>query len=320
MSDKEVEDIANNLLKHLGPTMSKISGERILKHLNKKDRDDLKNVLEFFSIQSEKKIALDNAALPKNFKMKQEIQFMDNLFANLLGIQDNNPIKVMIEQGDPKILYSRILNSEQKAQAFQKNIHDIYYKIAKLERMSQFEKFQDSLGIDTFISHTQSAERLNKHVKYLLRSRKRFSKRIVERHVDIFKEAAGYLETLLIVLYGMNLIIKNKYKPFKEIRNKHPMGNIVRELGKETLFASLVKPYNSHIRNSIQHSTYQIDAIERKIEFFDKEYHLIMMFSDFVNYVQEIGKLEIMLSRIEYELSYFKFIEYQKYRETLFKN
>ena len=187
-------------------------------------------------------------------------------------------------------------------------------------RMPQFKKFQESLGTDTFISHTQSAERLNKHVKYLLRTRKRFSKRIVERHVDIFKESVGYLETLFIMLYGMNLIIKKKYKPFKEIRNKHQIGSIVRDLEKEKLFADLVKPYNPHIRNSIQHSTYQIDVIEKKIEFFDREYHLVMAFSDFVNYVQTIGRLEIMLSRIEYELSHLRFLEYQKYRENLFKN
>ncbi len=318
--DKDVEEIGDKLLEYLGPIMSKISGEKIPKRLNKKDRDDLKNTLDFFSIQGEKKTALDNSVLPKNFKINQQIQFMDNLFANMLGIQDSNPTKLMIEQGDPKILYSRMLNSEKKANAFQKNIHDIYYKIGKLGRMSQFEKFQESIGIDTFISHSQSAERLNKHVKYLLRSRKRFSKRIIERHIDIFKESAGYLETLFFILYGMNLIIKNKYKPFKEIRNKYQIGSIVKELEKEGLFVSLVKPYNPHIRNSIQHSTHQIDSIEKKIEFFDREYHLVMDFADFVNYVQKIGVLEIMLSRIEYELSHLKFLEYQKYREIFFKN
>ena len=117
----------------------------------------------------------------------------------------------------------------------------------------------------------------------------------------------------------MNLIIQDKYKSFKDIRNKHSVGNMVRELKELDLFSTLIDIYNPHIRNSIQHMTYQIDGLEKKIEFTDRKYTKIMTFSDFVAYVQEIGKLAMMLSRIEYELNYFKFVEYQKYRETLFK-
>jgi len=133
------------------------------------------------------KSKIDSQTLPIDFKTKQQIQLMDNVFANLLGIDTKNPLKLMIEQGDPKELYVSLLKSKTKGQKFQKNIHDIYHKIGKLDRMTQFEEFQQS-------------------------------------------------------------------------------------------------------------------------------------FSDFVTYVQEIGKLAMMLSRIEYELNHLRFIEYQKIRKSLFKN
>ena len=136
----------------------------------------------------------------------------------------------------------------------------------------------------------------------------------------MFKEISGHLETLIIILYGLHLIIKDKYKPFKEIRNTNAIGNMIHELKKSKMFFPLINAYNPHIRNSIEHTTYQIDALEKNIEFTDRQYTTTMIFSEFANYVKEIGILCMMLSRIEYELSYIRFVEYQKYRNSLFKN
>lgn len=320
ISEKEVKEIANGILDVLRPIVSKISDEKIPKRFKKKDLKDFGNSIKWLSEIGQMKSEIDAQTLPVDFKTKKQFQIMDTLLRGFFGTDIENPSKLMVDEGDPKILYARLLKSETKAKEFQKNIHDIYYKIGKLGKMPQFEEFQQSLGIDTFISHTQSAERFNKHAKYLLKDRKRFSKRIVERHVDIFKEVSGHLETLIIILYGMNLIIQNKYKSFKDIRNKYSIGIMVRELKKLDLFSPLINAYNPHIRNSIHHSTYQLDVLEKKIEFTDRKYTKIMTFSDFVNYVQEIGILGMMLSRIEYELNYLKFVEYQKYRESLFRN
>ena len=320
ISEKEVKEIANGILDVLRPIVSKISDEKIPKRFKKKDLKDFGNSIKWLSEIGQMKSEIDAQTLPVDFKTKKQFQIMDTLLRGFFGTDIENPSKLMVDEGDPKILYARLLKSETKAKEFQKNIHDIYYKIGKLGKMPQFEEFQQSLGIDTFISHTQSAERFNKHAKYLLKDRKRFSKRIFERHVDIFKEVSGHLETLIIILYGMSLIIQNKYKSFKDIRNKYSIGTMIRELKKLDLFSPLIEMYNPHIRNSIQHVTYQIDSPEKKIEFTDRKYTMIMTFSDFVNYVKEIGILGMMLSRIEYELNYLKFVEYQKYRESLFRN
>ena len=320
ITEKEIKDMANGVLDALRPIVSKISDEKIPKRFKKKDLKDFGDSVKWLSqignIQSE----LDSQTLPKDFKTKKQFQIMDTLLGGLLGTDVENPSQLMLDQGDPKILYSRLLKSETRGSEFQKRIHAIYYKIAKLGKLPQFEEFQQSLGLDTFISHTQSAERINKHVKYLLKDRKSFSKRIVERHVDIFKEISGNLETLIIILYGMNLILQDKYLPFKEIRNKKSIGNMVRELKKLELFSPLIEMYDVHIRNSIQHSTYEVDSLEKKITLTDRKHVKIMTFSDFVIYVQTMAKQSIMLSRIEYEYTYFKFVEYQKYRKTIFKN
>ena len=186
-SEEEIKKIGKQYLDFFRPIVSKISGEKLPKKLNKNELNDLGNFLNWLTKMGQIKSQIDSQTLPRDFKTKQQMQLMDNVFANLLGVDTENPAKLMIEQGDSKELYVSLLKSETKGQEFQKNIHDVYYKIGKLDRMTQLEEFQQSLGIDTFISHTQSAERINKNAKYLLRDRKRFSKRITERHVDIFR-------------------------------------------------------------------------------------------------------------------------------------
>lgn len=320
LSEDDVKELVNGILNELGPIASKIDGQKLPKRLKKKDLKNFGKYVNYLIQAGNAKSRLDSQTLPKDFKTKQQMLSLETVFTNLLGIQGDNPTKVLADELDPKTLYEYLLKSKSKAEKFQNAIHTVYYKIGKLNRIPQLEKFQQSLGIDTVVSHAQSAERFNKHAKYLLRTRKNFSKRIVERHVNIFKEVSGHLETLIIILYGLHLIIKDKYKPFKEIRNTDFIGNMVNELKKSEMFSPLISAYNPHIRNSIQHTTYSIDPVEKKIEFTDRKYNTTMTFSEFVNYVKDIGILCIMLTRIEQELNYLKFVEYQKYRETIFKN
>lgn len=320
LSEDEVKEFVNGLLNLFGPIVTKIDGQKLPKRLKKKDLKNIRECFNYLIQAGNAKSKLDSQTLPKDFKTKQQMLFVETIFANLFGIPGDNPTKVFVDEGDPKVLYEYLLKSKSKAEKFQNTIHAVYYKIGKLNRMPQLEKFQQSLGMDTFISHAQSAERFNKHVKYLLRTRKNFSKRIVERHVNIFKDVSGHLETIIIILYGLHLIIKDKYKPFKEIRNNNFIGNMVNELKRSEMFSPLISAYNPHIRNAIQHTTYQIDPVEKKVEFIDRKYNKTMTFSEFVNSVKDTGILCMMLTRIEQELNYLKFVEYQKYRETLFKN
>ncbi len=319
LTDEEIAEISQKILDGIRPIAAKLSGEKLPKRLKKKDQKKFVDIIRYFENIGKRSNLLNYTTLPQDFKSKQQVELVDEFLGDLFGLKTENPIQEMVEHMNLKILYDRLIQNKTQATNIQKTIHEIFYTIGKAGRIEQFEKLTQSMGFENAVASFQSAERINQKVRYVLQSRKRFSKRIVERHIEIYKEISGFLETIIIILYGMKLIIANKYKPFKEIRNKNPIGNIVKELKKDKSFSILIGSYNHLIRNSIMHSTYNLDPLEKKIEFFDKDKKLLMEFSEFVSYIGEITRRAIILSRLEYELTYLRFIDYKEKRAQVLK-
>lgn len=317
LSDKEIDEITDNIVDALRPIAAKLAGEKLPKRISKIDKSDFRELIRYFEDLSKKQTHLNSATLPKDFKTKQQIQLADQLFSDLFGLKSENPVGEMVEAFNPKIAYRKHCPSEEYATKMQNKIHQILYNIGKIGKIQQFTNLMNSVGEDTFYASFQSAERINKKIKYIMKNRKTFTKRITENYIEFYKEISGFFEISVILLYGLKLILKNDYKPFSEIRKNNPVGNIVKELKKEEPFLTLIDVYNPHIRNSVAHVTYHLDPLNKTIEFVDNKERVLMSFSEFISYVQEVTRRAMILCRIEYELSYLRFVEYKKQREKI---
>ena len=102
------------------------------------------------------------------------------------------------------------------------------------------------------------------------------------------------------------MLADNKYNTIPKIR-KNPNGNLIKELQKDPLLASMIKPYDIHIRNAFAHGINFIDPVEQKIVLADNKKEFKITFKEFVFHVQEVAGMLSVLSRIEHQMSLARF-------------
>ena len=127
------------------------------------------------------------------------------------------------------------------------------------------------------------------------------------------------METFVIILYGVNLLINHKYKSFDEIKNNFTVGNMVKSLKKVEQFEKLLGMYTPTIRNSVIHISYQIDPLNKTLEFSDKKTKILLSFEEFILYVQEMTRCAILVSQLEREYNYLRLLEYKQKRDLILK-
>lgn len=319
LSEEEIRQISEKILNGLRTVAEKLTDEKLPKRLPKQDLQSVGDILKYFQTLGKQQSLLSNATLPKDFKNQQQVLLADKFLNDLFGLKTNNPVEEILPYLNPKLVYDKISSNTEYTEKMQNSIHQIFYEMEKVGRLNQFTKLINSFTPEYAFASIQGAERLNKNLKYILKIRKRFTRRIVENYINIYKEVSGFIETPIAVLFGMNLIIKNKYKSFIEIKNNYLTGHIVNELKQERLFLPLIVAYNPQIRNSIMHSTHSMNFVKRIIEFVDKKGKTDMSYEEFILYVQEITRLAVLLSRIESELQYLQFLGYKQRREQIRK-
>lgn len=314
--DEDVIEFEKAILETLRPMAAKLSGEKMPKKFTKKQRKEIKEAMNLFGNFGNILNQLENQTLPRDFKSKQQINYYDKMFGLLFGTQDNDPIKKITSGLNPKPFYDRISPSPQYAENMQRQIHQIFSKMAQKGVLAKFDIFLQSIGQDYFIANSQSAMRINENLEYLLKPRKRITKQIVEKYIVNYKEVSGFLEGLIAILYGIKLILDGKYRSFTELQN-NAVANMVRVLKKEVLFKTLLNIYTPSIRNSVIHVNYQIDYLNKTIEFADRKGKVTLSFEEFVVYVQEVTRRAVIISQLEREYAYLRYLAYQKVREDV---
>lgn len=319
LTDEEISKLSVNILNALRPIVEKISEESIPKRINKKEQQEIGNILRYFQNMGNISTELNSATLPKDFKTKQQFLLADKFLSDMFGLQSQNPVEEIIDNLNPKIAYDKICSDVEFNKKFQNCIHQIFYEMEKSGRLQKFSELIHSMGLDYAFASIQSAERLNKKISYVLKSRKQFTRRIIDNYIESYKEVTGFIELPIRILYGMLLILHDQYKEFSQIK-KIPIGAIMDILKKEKLFSFLIETYDPHIRNSIIHETYPMNFAKREIDFIDNKEQTKMSFEKFVIHVQDITRRAIMLSRIEFELQYLQYLGYKEQRAKIIKN
>jgi len=315
ISEKDVKDLIKNLLDVIAPIVEKASGEKVPRKIPKNKIRQVKSAIEYFQDVAQRTDAVKKREdIPDKEKKEQEMQLLDELLGTMFGIEGDNPVENITERLNPKLSYEKRIPDKKYREKIRTTIWEILYEIDRQKKLKLLEDFLQSIGLDNFFANSQSAQRLNLKIPYIMKDRKRITRTIAERYLDSYKEVAGFLESLIVILYGFLCILRGKYKTYPDLR-KEPIGKLVNLLKKEEKFNILIEPYDTRIRNSIVHVSYHIDSMARKIEFMDRDKKFSKTFEEFVEYVKEITRRAIILCHMEEEINYLKFRAYSNLRK-----
>lgn len=317
LSKEELEKIATDLLKGFASILPKMTGKEINIKITDKDKENTKNILQYFMNISKEKTQLDNLTLPKANKLKQEFQFAEKIFSDIMGVE--NPISQIISSYNLKEIYLKYNFDKKYASQSHDEIQQIMNIIIRNGSSDKFSEFLKTIDETSAYASFQFVTRIGKIEKDLIKNRKYFSQRIVEKYIQYYKEIVPYIDILIPLWYGTYLIKNNKYKSISDIR-KIPNGVILKEFEKDILFSGMIKPYNHHIRNAFAHGTYFIDPIEHTITLKDNRSEIKKSFKEFVTHVQEIMGMLSILSRIEHEMSFARFKIFESEKIKLFQH
>ena len=144
ISEKELDKISKNLLKGLLSILPKMAGESLDIKITKEDKKITKDVLCYFMDKSKEKTKLDNRVLPKNDKLQQEMQFVENLFADLLGTESENPVSEIVSSYDLKQIYLKYNSDKKYVEQAHENMQSMMSAIIKkmdyLKNLTNFFK------------------------------------------------------------------------------------------------------------------------------------------------------------------------------------
>ena len=316
ISEEELEKIATNLLKGLSSVLPKMMGEHLEIKITENDKKTTRDVLQYFIDASKEKIQLDSLVLPKDNKLKLQLKFAEKMFSDIIGVE--NPISKIIASYGLKEAYRRYNFDKKYAEQSHENIQKIMSIVIQNGLSDRFTEFLYTIEETSAYASFQFMNRISKMEKDLLKNRKYFSQKIVEKYIQYCKEIISYIDMLIPLWYGTYLLKNNKYKSVPEIR-KIPNGVILKEFEKDPLFAYILRPYNHNIRNAFAHGIYFIDPVEKTITLKDNKVEMKKTFKEFVIHVQNITGLLFILSRIEHEMSFARFKIFESEKKKLFK-
>lgn len=318
ISEKELEKISTDLLKRISSILPKLVGENLDIKITKDDKESTKEVFRYFMDKSKEKTRLDRLTLPADTKLKQGMQFAENLIAELMGTETENPISEIVSAYNLKQTYMTYNSDKKYAEQAHKNMQEIMNKIMNNGISEKFDEFLQTLDDTSAYALFQFAVRIAKTEKDMLKEREYFSQKITEKYIGYYKDVSTCVDLLIPIVYGVKLLSDNKYKTVAEIR-KNPNGNLLKELEKDPLFADLIKPYDLHIRNAFAHGTNFIDPVKKKIVLKDKKKESVMTFKEFVIHVQQILGMLSVLSRVKHEMSLARFKVFEFEKKKLFE-
>lgn len=314
-TEKDIKKFMKDFIHEFKPYAAKLTGENIPISF---DSDDLQNIKKFIDLAndySQKENSIANQNISEQAKLQKRMDLADDILKSVLGLSSNSPALELAQISNPKNSYEKIIPDINYRTLMRGTIHKVLYTIDQMGKLEQINNFIKSMRPDDVFAMSQSAIRINEIIQYVLKTRKRITKEIVEQYVEDYKEISGFLEPLIVVFFGMQQIIQNKYKLFTEIKEKIPIGNLVNQLKSDQMFYPLVEKYDPRTRNSIIHVSYHIDPINKKIEFNDKGKMFSLTYSAFVEYVKEVTKIAIILCHFEEELRFLTFLGYAKKRD-----
>lgn len=315
ISEEELDKVVTNLLDGISSILPKIVGENLDIKITDKDKKATKEIIQYFMGISKEKTHLDSLTLPKDDKLKQQFQFAEKMFSDILGVE--NPFSKMISSYGLKEVYLKYNSDKKYAEQSHETIQKIMNIIIQHGLSEKFTTFLQTMGETSAFASFQYVSRISKIEKYLIKNRKYFSQRIVEKYIQYYKELIAYVDMLIPLWYGTYLLRNNKYKSIPDIR-KTPNGIILKEFKKDSLFTDLLTPYDHHIRNAFAHGIYFIDPVGRTITLKDNKVEIKKTFREFVIHVQEIIGLLSILSRIEHEMSLARFKIFESEKKKLY--
>lgn len=319
LTEKNVKDFLKNFTKEMLPILSIMTGEKVeLRKLTKHNIKNTKQLFEYLQDYSNRTIAFqNNQNLSPEEKQKQGFELADEFNRVFLGIQSVSDLEQKIEYFNPELSYKKRIPDQDYRNKLRYSIHEILFEIDRQNKMEDFNKFIQSMGIDNVLANSQSANRLLKKLPYLLKERKRITFEIAQRYVEGYKEVASFMEPLITILYGLLLIIQGKYRPYTDLKtDRIGIGGFASILKKEDHFSNLIEPYDTRIRNAIIHSTYHLDPISKKIEFLDRDKKITKTFLEFIEYVKEITRRGIIICHLEGEVNYLTYKHYLQIRKN----
>lgn len=314
-TEKDIKKFMKDFIHEFKPYAAKLTGENIPMSF---DNDDLQNIKKFIDLAndySQKENSIANQNISEQAKLQKRMDLADDILKSVLGLSSNSPALELAQISNPKNSYEKIIPDVNYRTLMRGTIHKVLHTIDQMGKLEQINSFINSMRPDDVFAMSQSAIRITEIIQYVLKTRKRITKEIVEQYIENYKEISGFLEPLIVVLFGMQQIIQDKYKLFTEIKEKIPIGNLVNQLKSDQMFYPLVEKYDPRTRNSIIHVSYHIDPINKKIEFNDKGKMFSLTYSAFVEYVKEVTKIAIILCHFEEELRFLTFLGYAKKRD-----
>ena len=234
----------------------------------------------------------------------------------MYGIKDTNPIEHFVIQSNPKFLYEKFIPDQQYRAKIREPLWKIIVELDKKKKLQSFNNFIQSMGPNYVYSHFQSGQRVQEFIPYIMKTRKRITKRIIENYIDAYKEISGFLEPIVVILYGMKILLEGGSPSFVEIKKKKTIGKLITILKNEPSFNILLEPYDSRIRNSLAHVTYHVDSLSKSIEFIDLDQKKSKSFEEFIEYVKEITRRTIILCHIEQEIRFLQIRAYAELRSN----
>jgi len=139
-----------------------------------------------------------------------------------------------------------------------------------------------------------------KRNSYLRRRRRGFSKKDIDRMIEIYRELAGIYEKLVMTLVGLFHMIEGREAPFEEVR-QWSLASHVQYVQKRS--PELAKAFSITIRNAISHTTYSIHFSESSVDFHDKRHVSKSTFKEFYDACRLLNSLVFALSLVKVHFS-----------------
>ncbi len=310
LTEKDVKKFMKDFKHEFKPLVSKLTGENIPISFNDNDFQNIKNFMELGNFYKQKEDLINNATISEQEKLQKRMDLADDILKTVFDFNTDNPALELAQIANPKNSYEKIIPDIDYRILIRGTIHKFLYTVDKMGKLEQINHFISSMRPEDVFAMSQSAIRFNAVTQFVLKTRKRITKETVEQYVEDYREISGFLEPLIVLLYGIQQIILDKYKPFTEIKGKIPIGNLVKQLKSDKMFNPLMEKYDPHIRNSIMHVSYHIDPINKKIEFSDNGKMFSLTYFAFVEYVKEIARMAIITCHFEEEVRFLQLLGY----------
>ncbi|MGD0330646.1 MAG: hypothetical protein ABSB40_09420 [Nitrososphaeria archaeon] len=246
---------------------------------------------------------VDKTNLARKDKTLQKFRLIDSMFYSYFSDAPKGRhvwdfyIEILTEfLKPPKELYYL---KETQFSIYQHELNLILNKIFDNGKIDAMEEFIKRISHEDIISGLQAFYyRQLKQYRYLKKVNDTYSRKTIEKVIQIYQEFAGNYEKQVRMLVGLYEILNGSKEPDYNTIRKNSLGMNLNLINKSP-FDVFVKPFNKVIRNSIAHRTYVYHNDRMTIEFNDLKERLEIKYEEFIRRTKEFSSLVLVLWQIQ---------------------